>query len=244
VYLKMCGMMNQRDVAACVELGVDAVGIVVDYPVPVPWNLTRDEGRALVARVPAGTTSVVVCSGTPKFLAELAREVRPDALQVHGDESLAQTEEVVRLVEPLGIKVYRALRISPDTGRASGEIADVAEAARAIEQTGVSGLVVDAKVAHRPGGTGVQVGVASLRKVVAAVSLPVIAAGGLNAANVREVIRSVRPFGVDVLSGIEDAPGKKSRVKMAEFAGAARAGARADGLPSREPLKEGEKTRA
>lgn len=222
VYIKMCGMMDSSDVAACAALGIDAVGIVIEYPVPVPWNLSRHEGRELIAGVPHGVASVVVCSGPPDALADLARDVRPDALQVHGDESLAETEEIVRRVAPFGVEVYRALRIRPETGRASGEIAEVEEAARAVERTGVAGLVVDSKVASRPGGTGIPVNVALMGRVVDAVSIPVIAAGGLGPHNVADVIRAVRPFGVDVLSGIEEAPGTKSRAKMEAFANAVR----------------------
>ncbi len=220
VYIKICGMMTQQDVAICSDLGIQAVGLVIDYPVPVPWNLTRDQGKDLRARLDSSLSSVVVCSGEPHFLEGLARDVRPDALQVHGDETLVQTAEVVQRLQPLGVKVYRALRICPDTGEAAGEIPGVAAAARAIEATGAAGLVVDSKVPHRPGGTGIAVDVESLRQVAQAVRIPVIAAGGLNAQSVAAVIRAVRPFGVDVLSGIEERPGVKSREKMTAFVAA------------------------
>jgi len=227
----MCGMMHREEIVLCCELGVQAVGVVIEYPVPVPWNLSLEAGRALVSHVPDEVASVVVCSGSPERLAQIAAEIRPSALQVHGDESLTEIEELVLRLAPLGIKVYRALRIRPDTGEAAGEIAEIEGAARAIERTGVAGLVVDSKVSHRPGGTGVPVGLEYLRQVVEAVSVPVIAAGGLSAANVGDVIEAVRPFGVDVLSGIESSPGRKSLEKMAAFVDAVR---RADARRSRK----------
>ena len=52
VRVKVCGLMNERDVISCAEAGIHTLGFVADYPEPVPWNLTRDEARRLIARVP------------------------------------------------------------------------------------------------------------------------------------------------------------------------------------------------
>lgn len=222
MYIKMCGMMHAHDLAVCHQLGIDAVGLVVEYPEPVPWNLSLAEGKALITHVPPDVASVVVCSGTPDTLDALARDLSPDALQVHGDETLAQTAEIVARSKERGVKVYRALRVRPESGKASGEIADPVDAARALEETGVTGIVLDSKVPHRPGGTGIPVDVNVMRRVVDAVSIPVIAAGGLNSRNVGAVIAAVRPWGVDVLSGIESTPGTKDPDEMRAFADAVR----------------------
>lgn len=209
--------MTHEDVQYCGELGIQAAGVVVEYPRPVPWNLTREQGRALVDRAPVGLEMVMVCSGTPVFIEELARYVRPHVAQVHGDETLADVRQMVQRLQPLGIGVFRALRIAPETGKAAGEIPDPVEAAQAIAETGVRAIVVDSQVPHRPGGTGVAVDVATVKRIVQGAQVPVIAAGGLTPDTVGSVIDQTRPWGVDVLSAIEAEPGMKDRSIMKRF---------------------------
>jgi len=225
MFVKMCGMMRREDLAMCGELGVDAAGIVVEYPSPVPWNVDRVAGRRLVAEAPEGLQVVMVTSGAPRDIAELASYVQPHMVQVHGEESLTDVAEIVERLRPLGIGVFRALRIVPETKQAAGEITDPRDAARALAATGVKGIVVDSKVPRRPGGTGVAVDVETIADIVRAVDVPIVAAGGLNAGNVGEVIRRAQPWGVDVLTGVEAAPGEKDVRRMQEFVAAVRAAA-------------------
>ena len=153
MFVKMCGMMRREDLAMCGELGIDAAGIVVEYPSPVPWNVDRVAGRRLVAEAPQGLQVVMVTSGTPRDIAELASYVQPHMVQVHGEESLKDVAEIVERLRPLGIGVFRALRIVPKTKQAAGEITDPRDA-QALAASGVKGIVVDSKVPRRPGGTG------------------------------------------------------------------------------------------
>lgn len=221
-FVKMCGMMRADDLQLCARLGVDAAGLVVEYPQPVPWNLTREEARRLVAGAPSGLRLVMVCSGTPDRIAALADFVKPHAVQIHGDEPLAEVEETVARLRPLGIGVFRALRIVPETGQAAGEIADPVLATVRLAQTGIEAIVVDSKVPHRPGGTGVPVDVAVVRRVVAAAGVPVIAAGGLRPENVAAVLAETGAWGADVLTGVEVRPGWKDPVLMERFVAAVR----------------------
>lgn len=218
----MCGMMRREDLAFCAELRIDAAGIVVEYPSPVPWNLTRVDGRRLVESASAGLQIVMVSSGTPDFIAELVAYVRPHFVQVHGDERLDDVAEIVERLRPMDVGVFRALRIVPETKEAAGEVSDPCQAAQAIAATGVSAIVVDSKVPQRPGGTGVSVDVDTIAAIVQSVDVPVIAAGGLRADNVGTIIERTKPWGVDVLTGIEAAPGEKDRVLMRQFVEAVR----------------------
>lgn len=140
---------------------------------------------------------------------------------MHGDETLAETAEIVQRLRPMGVGVFRARRIVPETGEAAGEVPDPVEAARAMADAGVTALVVDSKVPHRPGGTGVAVDVETVRRIVQGVEIPVIAAGGLTPDTVRTVIDQSSPWGVDVLSAIEAEPGIKDQAVMERFSKAA-----------------------
>ena len=115
MFVKMCGMMRREDLAMCGELGIGAAGIVVEYPSPVPWNVDRVAGRRLVAEAPQGLQVVMVTSGTPRDIAELASYVQPHMVQVHGEESLKDVAEIVERLRPLGIGGFpRAAHRSQD----------------------------------------------------------------------------------------------------------------------------------
>lgn len=221
-FIKMCGMMSSADLEICSQLGIDAAGVVVEFPQPVPWNLSRYAAQEMVASAPAALHIVMVSSGSPVWIEALAGFVRPHTVQVHGDETLADVAELVRRLSLLGIDVFRALRIDPKTGEAAGEVADPVTAAKRLAETGVRAIVVDSKVPDRPGGTGVPVDVEAIRSIVDAVDVPVIAAGGLQPENVAAVAEQTGAWGVDVLTGIERAPGVKDRGRMEAFAAAVR----------------------
>ena len=96
-------------------------------------------------------------------------------------------------------------------------IQKVIEEARDIVYTGVSALLLDSKTSSMPAGTGVSFEWKIAREVRQAIDVPLIIAGGLNSKNIRDAIENIRPFGVDVISGVEEVPGKKSRHKVAAF---------------------------
>ena len=73
-----------------VAAGADCLGFVVEYPVPVPWNLSRAEARELFARVPPLTSRALVSGGTPGHVIGLARALRPHLVQLHTDNPLAR----------------------------------------------------------------------------------------------------------------------------------------------------------
>ena len=66
VMVKICGLMREEDVVFCQEAGVDILGFVTEYPLPVPWNLTRQETAALLARVSLPHKSCIVTGGSPE----------------------------------------------------------------------------------------------------------------------------------------------------------------------------------
>jgi phosphoribosylanthranilate isomerase len=239
MYIKLCGMTREEDVAFCATLGIDAVGLVVEYPVAVPWNLARSAACRLRQAAPPGLDVVLVCAGAGAEIADLADHIGPTAVQLHGDESLAETARLAQMLQSRRIPLYRALRIDPGTGLAAGEVSDPVAAAQALAATGVAALVVDSHIPSRPGGTGVPVDVTTLSTIKAAVTIPVIVAGGLTPHNVGRVIAQVRPDGVDVLTGVETSPTVKNHSLMRAFCRAARSAAAALATNDRGPGSSG-----
>lgn len=214
--VKVCGLMNIDDICICAQAGVHALGFVVDFPVPVPWNLTRAEAARLVSRVPPFVGTCAVTGGKPDIVIETAEAVCPDIVQLHYGETLGEVREIALALKPKGIKTIKALRINSN-GRCDFEIEDPQLAARALSESGVSALLVDSHTETMPGGTGIEVGTDIYLKIKNNSSLPVILAGGLNSSNIGRVIGEAKPFAVDILTGVERAPGCKDAGKLRAF---------------------------
>jgi phosphoribosylanthranilate isomerase len=201
--------MSETDIRLCVDAGADSLGFVTEYPIPVPWNIDRESARKLAASAPPFVTTTAVVGGSVRTILEIAERVRPHFLQLHGDETLEEIERICSALKETGIKVLKALRIDIDTGRAQFSVQDPVAASRILARSGIAALVVDSKTAARPAGTGTPLDWNVIEMVSAALDLPLILAGGLTVQNVVGALQRIRPYGVDVISGVEKSPGVK-----------------------------------
>ena len=215
--VKICGLMSEADVRLCTDAGADAIGFVTEYPVPVPWNIDRAKARELAALTPPFVTTTAVVGGPKETILAIVDTVRPDLVQLHGDETVEEIEYICSVLAKSGTKVVKALRIDIDTGKALFAVEDPIEAAKVLAGTGISGLAVDSKTAKRPAGTGIPLDWGLVERISSSVSLPLILAGGLTIENVSEAIDRVRPYGVDIISGVEKAPGIKDEARVRQF---------------------------
>jgi phosphoribosylanthranilate isomerase len=203
--IKICGLTNAGDVRAACDAGADAIGLNF-YP-RSPRALSIEKAIDLRASIPSDVKVFgVFVNAEADEVMEIFRDVRLDVLQLHGDELPATVAQLARIVP-----VFKALRVGPDFSAATLE-----------NYPGVSGFLFDT-ADTRPGqygGTGrlADWGVAQQ----AARGHRVILAGGLNAENVAAAILQVRPYGVDVASGVESSPGAKDHAQLREFIGEAR----------------------
>ncbi|OPY83075.1 MAG: N-(5'-phosphoribosyl)anthranilate isomerase [Syntrophorhabdus sp. PtaU1.Bin153] len=221
--IKICGLTNAEDIRLCVAAGVQALGFVTEYPIPVPWNLDRQKARNLMGRVPPFVSRVIVVGDDPRIVVELAEFLKPHVVQLHGNEPVSVTKNIVRTLKTLGTQVIKALRFSVETGKCSSVCEDPLDAARQIVDTGVDALVLDSFSEARPAGTGQSMDWTIARNIRESVGLPVILAGGLNSGNVGQAVANVHPYGVDVISGVENPVGKKDPDKVRAFIKAASA---------------------
>jgi phosphoribosylanthranilate isomerase len=199
VFVKICGITSEDDGLLAVALGADALGFVF---APSPRQVAVDRARDIVRRLPAEILTVgVFRDELPDRVVEIVQRAGLGAAQLHGHESAEQTRQV-RARLPLVIKGFPAghpgLSNIPDYG------ADVVLVEG--ERPG-SGEVFDWRLAEDAPRAGHRV----------------LLAGGLHAGNVADGIRQVRPWGVDVSTGVEREPGRKDPVKLREFIDAARA---------------------
>lgn len=198
VRVKICGLRRVEDLMAAVEEGADAVGMVVGFPAS-PRNLTLSEAQKIRRRVPVFVDAVLVTrADTPRELKELIESLEPDAVQLYGGIQLSEAKAVAS-----SIRVIKPVKAGADPAR--------------LDIAGADAILLDSHSETLPGGTGVPHDWAAARSFREKINTPLVLAGGLNPNNVGEAIRAVRPFAVDVSSGVERAPGVKSRELIKAF---------------------------
>ncbi|WP_436909696.1 phosphoribosylanthranilate isomerase [Halosimplex marinum] len=185
--VKVCGVTREEDRGAVVAAGADAVGVICDVPVDTPREVDADAAADLLAGVPPLVTGVLVTMPTTVEAAVgLVERVEPDAVQVHGGLSPGELGALSR-------RLSQDLVVAVDAE--GDDIREYAEPADA--------LLVDSVDAAGGGGTGETHDWERTREVVADLDVPVVLAGGLTPENVAAAVETVRPFGVDVATGVE-----------------------------------------
>ena len=192
--VKVCGLTTESDLAAAVDAGADAVGVICDVPVDTPREVSVERAAELADSTPPFVTSVLVTMADDLADAvDLVDAVEPDALQLHGDTSP---------------DALASLRADVDADLLLAVDADDVTSAEAYDDV-VDGLIVDTAGEDGGGGTGLTHDWDRTRDAAADLESPVILAGGLTPANVADAVRTVEPFAVDVASGVEQRGGVK-----------------------------------
>ena len=218
LWIKICGNTSLKDALLAVEAGADAVGFVF---APSPRQVTAGEAAAIVKRLPAEVEKIgVFVDATLEEIYSQARASGLTGVQLHFE---AAPELPARLRQRLGpgLRVLRVVHFEAESADAAAR--RLAEYAADVH---VDGVLVDSRTATAAGGTGVAfdwTAAADALLQKGEVRKHLIAAGGLTPANVAEAIRTLRPRGVDVVSGVEAAPGRKDPAKVRAFVERARA---------------------
>ncbi|HEX2650247.1 MAG TPA: phosphoribosylanthranilate isomerase [Burkholderiales bacterium] len=197
--VKICGITRQEDLRAAVDAGADAIGLVF-YP-PSPRCLKLEQARQLRDAVPPFVNSVALFVNASKADVErVVEQVRPAMLQFHG-------EETPEFCAAFGLPYLKACRVKPGV--------DLLKYLRPF--SGAAGWLLDSHV-EEYGGVGERfdwsvVPAAQVREQMR----PLVLSGGLTSGNVGEAVRRVRPWAVDVSSGVESAKGIKDAARIAAF---------------------------
>jgi phosphoribosylanthranilate isomerase len=195
VRVKICGIRRPQDLQAAVAAGADALGFV--FAPGSPRILGVDEARVLAGQVPAFVSRVgLFMDQTQAEVEQVLQRVPLSLLQFHGREDAGFCRQ-------FGLPYVKAVAmgsgVAPD--RIEREFADAAA------------LLLDSHRAGGAGGTGQIFDWSGIPRL----TLPLVLAGGLKPENVRRAVQQVRPWAVDVSSGVEDAPGEKNVDKMQMF---------------------------
>ena len=198
VRVKICGITNEQDACAACDAGADSLGF--NFYKESPRHVTAAEVAKFRAHLPENVEAVgVFVNAGPSDIVKMCDFLRLDAVQLHGDETPERVAELAAT-----IPVIKAFRVGPDF-----LVETLDEYAKA------SAYLLDAAETGQYGGTGRTNDWALARS--AAGTRRIILAGGLKAENVAAAIHFVRPYGVDVASGVESKPGRKDRERLRRF---------------------------
>jgi len=201
VFIKICGITNEQDALLAVALGADALGFVF---APSPRQVAPSKVREIVRRLPPEIVTVgVFRDELPKRINDIMQEAHLQGAQMHGHESVGVTAEI-SAASRFSIKAVVAG--SPDAARA--------------DEYGCDAILVDGLSP----GSGEVFDWQLMNEIP--LGLRLIISGGLHSENVAEGIDRLRPWGVDVSSGVEKSHGLKDPIKMRQFIANARAAAR------------------
>jgi phosphoribosylanthranilate isomerase len=193
VFVKVCGITSVEDAQAAADAGADALGFVL---APSPRRVTPDQAREIIRQVPSTVLTVgVFVDASLEDMQEIRDHCGLGAVQLHGNESEEKAASV-------GGTVIKALRVGKEPLTCEGAYPKAT-------------LLLDTYSPTAVGGTGKtfdwNLAVETARK------RPIFLAGGLTPDNIIEAIEMVRPYAVDVSSGVEAEPGRKDHEKLERF---------------------------
>lgn len=194
VRVKICGITNIDDARLAVRAGADALGFIF---APSPRNVSPEAAAGIIASLPPFVTAVgVFVNERPERIREIAAQCRLGWIQFHGDEGPDDCAV-------FGGRAIKAVRVRD------------ARSLRGLERYRVGAFLLDSFVRGARGGTGE----AFVWDLAAALSpaTPIILSGGLTPENVARAVAAVRPYAVDVSTGVESEPGRKDPARMEEF---------------------------
>lgn len=200
--IKICGIRDIETAIACAEAGADAIGFV--FVKASPRAITPDEAFDIQASLPPFVATVgLFKNASLDFFCDAEETCPTTMVQLHGDES-------DQLIQQCGPNLIKAVKFDAAT--------IARDLARLSKITEVDAILVDGSA----GGEGVSFDWNALKPHVESLDVPLIVSGGLTPENVGDAVRVLRPFAVDVSSGVETAPGVKDSALIAAFCDAVR----------------------
>jgi phosphoribosylanthranilate isomerase len=196
VKVKICGITNIEDALMALDLGADALGFVFAFS---PRRVSETQAYEIIRKLPPFAVSVgVFVNEQLAGVKQIIKKCNLNVVQFHGDES----PDYCRRFEE--VKIIKAFRIKDN------------DSLKTLLNYQVDGVLLDTYIEEKAGGTGVSFDW-NLASSFKDCGKSIILSGGLSADNVEEAIRTVKPYAVDVSTGVETAPGKKDPKLVKEF---------------------------
>ena len=218
--LKICGLMNRQDIEMCVSAGVERIGLVTEYPLYVPWNLTEEKALELRRCIPKGFRAVMVTGGAPEKIIGLAERIRPDMVQLHYNETLEETAYIAAELKKLGIGAIKTVPVGGEACMQQFGTEDIGQIVKELCRTDTAELLVDPRHGSNVVRKDLQADEELFRYIKQISSKPVILAGGIGPDNISDILERTGAESVDIMNGSENAPGRKDPGKISKITAA------------------------
>ncbi len=203
--VKICGITNLEDAALAAGLGADELGF--NFYEKSPRYISSDNARKIIDGLPSSIWKVgVFVNESIERVLEIANVTGLDAIQLHGDEAYDYVSEIHKRTQK---EIYKAVRVTPEFDL------------NGVNDFDAHAILLDSFSKDEYGGSGKQFDWGIAKDVWTMIGCLYLA-GGISAENVREAIREVRPYAIDVCSSVESSPGKKDKEKLVSFMAAAK----------------------
>jgi len=207
--VKICGITNEEDACMVADAGADYIGVIIDFP-GSPRSITLQRACSILSSSKLPVVALISQMDKGQTM-EILDRLQPCALQLIGEEAPALVNE---LKGETGCVIWKSLHFPV---RGQGEI-DLDSALRKVNsylETGVDALVLDTfERTGRRGGTGKMFDWGIGRELVRQIHGKVFLAGGITPNNVKQAIEEIRPYGIDLSSGVERSVGRKDAEKL------------------------------
>jgi phosphoribosylanthranilate isomerase len=215
----ICGSRRTEDIQLLIEAGVDGIGLITEVWQEIACNLNREQARRLNQLIPPFISGILIVT---KEIADeiypIVEHISPDAVQLHGFNA---PEDVAALKEKLKVKIIKTLHFQ---GEKMAEGNDPIGCAREYIAARADAILIDSYQKDKVGATGETMNLDLARELRDSIyPVPLIMAGGLNSENVVHAINKVKPYAVDVFSGVTTG-GYLDSEKVGKFMAGVRSG--------------------
>jgi len=205
--IKICGITRSSYARAAADAGADYIGVIVDIN-ESPRNVSLKKAQEIIKASPIPAVALLEKNITETIKA--ASFLNPYAIQLVGKYT---PDDIQRLKKELRCKLWKTISI-PKTGASSEAYTSLLKHIINYKNAGTDAIILDTLVAKKKGGTGQTCDWDTAEKLVNDIDLPVFLAGGLKTENVCDAVKKVRPYGIDLSSGVEKAPAQKDPDKI------------------------------
>lgn len=222
MWIKICGITSLEDARFAIDAGADAIGFVFAAS---PRRVTPETVREISRELPDSIEKIgVFVDASIDEIVSVCEVAGLSGVQLHGESSVAEASDLrARLKEiSVHLRVVHVVHYDENSAIFAQRLRSIH--AHSLTDDDMAAVLVDTRTAGKLGGTGIPFNWRAAQEILLEEigHLRLIAAGGLRPENVRDAIQTLRPWGVDVSSGVESSPGRKDRLRVTEFVHAAR----------------------
>ncbi len=209
-YIKICGITRNSYAKAAVDAGADYIGVIVGIK-ESPRNISLKKAEEIIKSSPI--PSVVLLEKDINDTIKTASALKPYAIQLIGEYTPVDIQQLKKV---LNCKIWKTISI-PKIGTAKKAYQSLLKLINNYKNAGTNAIILDTLVAKKKGGTGQICDWDTAEKLGRDIDIPLFLAGGINPENVCDAVRKVRPYGIDLSSGVEKAPAEKDPKKIFEL---------------------------